>query len=210
LRFDQKEIESRGRLWQILCEDFLQKFIKKEDIVMDIGAGYCEFLNNISCKKKIAVDINPDTSEFANKDVVVLKVRVNAIPKKFDGKVNVIFMSNFLEHLDSREEVLMVLNRANHILKKDGKLILIQPNIDLVKNSYWDFMDHKVVLNTRSIKEALDITGFNVEIFTKRFLPYTTKRNYVPMRHLLLKLYLKFPPFLRPYVGESFVVARKK
>lgn len=209
-RFDSKENETRGKLWKILCETFLQKFIQEDDAIMDIGAGYCEFLNNIKCKRKIAVDINPDTKKFAAKDIEVLRVQLGGIPQKFDKNIDVVFMSNFLEHLNSKDDILFVLSRVYRLLNKNGKVIIIQPNIDLVKEAYWDFIDHKVALNTKSLKEALDITGFKIDVFIERFLPYTTKRKYVPMRHLLLKLYLKLPTFIRPSVGESFIVATKK
>lgn len=209
-RFDAQENETRGRLWKVFCESFLQKFIKREDVVLDIGAGYCEFLNNIYCRRKIAVDINPDTRRVAGKDVEVLQVRATSIPKRFDGKIDVVFMSNVLEHLDSKDDVLAALSRAYRLLRKGGKLIIVQPNIDLVREAYWDFIDHKVALNTKSLHEALTTCGFTIDRFIEKFLPYTTKRKYVPMRHLLLRLYLKIPPILRPFAGESFILAVKK
>lgn len=209
-RFNSQENEARGKLWKVFCKIFLQDFIKRDGVVMDIGAGYCEFLNNIRCKRKIAVDINPDTKRFAAKDVEILPVRATNIQKRFDGKIDIVFMSNFLEHLDSKDEVLAVLSRVHRLLKKRGKVIIIQPNIDLTKEAYWDFIDHKVALNTRSLKEALATSGFTINLFIEKFLPYTTKRKYLPLRHLLLRLYLKIPPILRPFAGESFILAVKK
>lgn len=209
-RFDAQENETRGKLWKVFCESFLQKFIKRNDIVMDIGAGHCEFLNNIDCKRKIAVDINPDTRQFAGKDVEVLRVRATNILKKFDGKIDVVLMSNFLEHLDSKDDVLATIFRVYRLLRKRGKLIIVQPNIDLVREAYWDFIDHKVALNTKSLMEALATCGFTIDRFIEKFLPYTTKRKYLPMKHLLLRLYLKIPPILRPFAGESFILAIKK
>ena len=31
---------------------FFQKYIPEEETVLEIGAGYCEFINNIKAKKK--------------------------------------------------------------------------------------------------------------------------------------------------------------
>lgn len=209
-RFNKEDNIRRLMMWKILCEYFLQKFIHKNDVVLDMGAGYCEFINTIKCRKKIAVDINPDTKEFASGDVKVIATSALNVPAKYNSTVDVVFMSNFLEHLESKSEVLSVLEKAFTLLKKGGKLILIQPNIDLVKESYWDFSDHRVALNTKSIKESLEITGFTVDTLIKRFLPYTTKKINLPFGRLLLKIYLKVPSYIRPLAGQSYVVAVKK
>jgi len=60
------------RIWQKLCKNFFQKYVNKNSRVLEIAAGYCEFINNIQAKEKIAVDINPDIEKFASKDVQVL------------------------------------------------------------------------------------------------------------------------------------------
>lgn len=209
VRFKDNELLKRRLLWKTLCFLFFQKYISKTDIVLDIGAGYCEFINNIKCYKKIALDLNPSTKRLANKDVEVLQINAFKIPFKFYGKVDIIFMSNFLEHLHSKEEVIELLSICNKILKKKGKLLLLQPNINLVKESYWDFIDHIIPLNTNCIKEALEIGGFKIEKFIEKFLPYSTKNRLLPKNKILIKLYLKIPSFIRPFAGQSFVLAIK-
>ncbi|HOJ40749.1 MAG TPA: hypothetical protein PKX93_05440 [bacterium] len=39
--------ENRQKIWARLCQDFFQRFIRESDRVLDVGAGYCEFINNI-------------------------------------------------------------------------------------------------------------------------------------------------------------------
>lgn len=209
-RFSQRERKRKYIMWKKLCDIFLQQFVGKNDTVMDMGSGYCEFINNIKCAKKIAVDVNPDMKEFADKNVEVINKNIFDLPKKFKNSIDVIFLSNFLEHLNTKEEVLSVLSTANKLLKKKGKMILLQPNIDLVKESYWDFIDHKVVLNTRSIKEVMDLSGFRIKLFIRKFLPYTTKMPYLPMSKNLIKFYLSIPQIIRPFAGQSFLVAVKR
>ena len=46
-RFTEKENATRKMVWKVLCKDFFQKYVKKSSTLMDIGAGYCEFINNI-------------------------------------------------------------------------------------------------------------------------------------------------------------------
>lgn len=217
-RFSDAENKQRNIVWQTLSQFWLQRYIKKVDTVMDFGAGYCEFLNNIECREKIAIDINPDTLKKANKGIKVLQVDVLSIPRELEGKIDVIFMSNFLEHLRSKEEVIKVLEKANKLLKKNGRVLILQPNIDLIKESYWDFIDHNIPLNTKSLTEALNITGFDVKELREKFLPYTSKNrvqefisySLPSFQASLIKLYLKLPAFLRVAAGQSFILAFKK
>ena len=46
------ESQKRNSLWKVLCKNFFQHFISEDDIVLDIAAGGCEFINNIKAKKK--------------------------------------------------------------------------------------------------------------------------------------------------------------
>ena len=69
-RFD-KDAQKRDVMWKILCKDYFQKFIKPTDTVLDLAAGYCEFINHIKCEQKIAVDLNEKTKEKAVKGVKV-------------------------------------------------------------------------------------------------------------------------------------------
>lgn len=208
-RFSQSERLNKNVMWKTLCSTYIQNYIGRTDTVMDIGAGYCEFINNIKCGQRIAVDLNPDTRKTANRDVYVINKSIFDIPTKYNHSINVVFLSNFLEHLNSKDEILNVLAKIYKLLKPSGKIILLQPNIDLVKEAYWDFIDHKVALNTKSITEALTVSGFKISTFIKKFLPYTTKNSLLPISPKLLKIYLTIPQIIRPFTGQSFVVAIK-
>lgn len=208
-RFNKSDYLIREKIWRVLCRNVFQKMIDKDAVLMDIGAGYCEFINNIDCKRKIAVDLNPDTKIRAGADVEVLNTSIMDLPNKLEGKIDVIFMSNFLEHLNSKKELMSVIEKSYSLLKKRGKLIILQPNIDLVKEKYWDFIDHSIPLNLSSLTEALEAVGFRNEVAVKRFLPYTTKNNLMPFIDYLMKLYLLLPSFLRPFAGQSLLVAAK-
>lgn len=208
-RFSEVENKKRNEVWQVLCSSVLQKYVKRSDTVIDIAAGYCEFINNIKCGRKIAIDINPDVKKYAQKGIETYLVKATKIPAKLNGKIDIAFVSNFFEHLSTKEELLEILSKINYILKGGGKIIIMQPNINLVKEHYWDFIDHKLPLNSESLKEALSISGFKVEEFIERFLPYTTKGK-LPAGVFFLKIYLSIPPTLRPFAGQSFIVAKKQ
>lgn len=207
-RFD-KSVEKRNVMWQVLCKDFFQKLIKPSDTVLDLAAGYCEFINNIHCKKKIAVDLNEKTKAMAAKNVTVYQALSTNMPKSLTGKVDVVFTSNFFEHLDSKNELIDTLKEVHRVLKPNGKIMVLQPNIRLVGNKYWDYVDHTLPLTERSLFEALYLTGFAVTYQKVRFLPYTANSN-IPASPLLIRLYLRLP-FVQFLMGkQTFVVAEKK
>jgi len=207
-RFNRTEHAQRVRLWKILCAYYFQKLISKDDTVVDVAAGRCEFINAIKCKRKIAVDLNVETKKYADKSVEVLKIDALKLTSKLGGKVNVVFMSNFLEHLGTKRDVLTLFNQVNKILVSSGRVIILQPNINLAKEKYWDFIDHHIALNDKSVVEALEVSGFEMERSIVRFLPYSTKSIF-PISPVLVKIYLLLPAFLRPFAGQSLFVARK-
>lgn len=210
LRFTSFERVRKNTLWRVLCEEFLQQFIKKTDFVLDVGAGHCEFINNITCGKKVALDINNDIKKFAGKDVRVISASVKVLQDKFrDNSLDIIFMSNLLEHLDSKEEVFRLLNEAYQVLKKGGKLLIMQPDINLVGHTYWDFFDHKVPITCASLLEVLASIKYKIKYLKSPFLPYSTKVRFLPLNPTLLRLYLKLRP-LHYIFGKQFFVCAEK
>jgi len=206
-RFDKDE-HKREVMWKILCKDYFQKFINKDDTVLDLAAGYCEFINNIKCGKKIAVDLNEKTKVKANGDVKVYQALSTSLPKSLTGKVDVVFTSNFFEHLDSKNELIDTLKEVHRVLKPGGKIMVLQPNIRLVGNQYWDYVDHTLPLTEKSLYEAFLLTDFKLEYQKVRFLPFTANSR-IPAAPLLIKAYLKFPPAQLFMGKQTFAVAIK-
>jgi hypothetical protein len=62
----------RSALWQVLTRSYLQRWVKATDVVLDVGAGYCEFINNIQASRKWALDLNPMTAVKAGAGVTVI------------------------------------------------------------------------------------------------------------------------------------------
>ena len=207
-RFDKHTLEQKYRVWKVICEDFLQRFIEPTDVVLDMGAGTCEFINNITCGKKYAVDINPDTETFAAEDVVVLRPDSQHLLALEQSSVNVVFASNFFEHLPDRQSVIDTLAEIRRVLVHNGKLIIVQPNVKYLYMQYWDYFDHQIALSEESMREAIITSGFTIERLQARFLPYTFRSRY-PKGRFFVRTYLRFPIIQRIFGKQMFILARK-
>jgi SAM-dependent methyltransferase len=206
-RFPEAALADKNAIWKVICTSFMAKFVKPTDTVVDIGAGYCEFINNIDAGKKIAVDLNPDVRNFANPDVTIINESCTSISALAENSADVVFMSNFLEHLPDKQLIFDTFVEARRILRPGGKILILQPNIRFVGGEYWDFFDHHTALTDRSLVEALGLAGFDIETCIPRFLPYTT-RSALPQHPLLVKLYLHVPLAWRFLGKQAFVVGR--
>lgn len=209
-RFNPTQQRAKIALWKVLIHDFLQKYVPYHSTVLDIGGGYCEFINQIKAKQKVLIDLNPDAKAFAHSDVSVLNLDIlhedkhSLIPThQFD----IIFVSNFFEHLHSKEELIKVLAFCHSRLKVGGSLLVIQPNFKYAYKEYYDFIDHYLPITDASLKEVLQAVGYSVDELIPRFLPFTTKGR--PSSPLLLKLYLKIPLAWFFLGGQMFVKATR-
>ncbi len=208
-RFNSKEIEFKNKMWKILCEDFFQRFIDSEDTVLDTGGGYCEFINNIKCGRKIAVDLNEDIKNYADKNVEVYNKSIMDLDFLGNNTIDKVFISNFLEHIDKNSISILLKNINLKISYGGGEILIMGPNIKYCYREYWDFFDHITPLSDKSIIEALEMNGFEVVKVIDRFLPFSTKSS-LPKNMFLIKLYLKMPIFWKIFGKQFFIVAKKK
>lgn len=191
-RFEQDSAQ-RDAVWQVLCGDYFPRFVARDATVLDLAAGYCEFINNIECGRKIAVDLNPETRQRAAAGVEFFEAASTALPDELAGAIDVVFVSNFFEHLDDKGELMQTLAEIHRVLRPGGQLIVMQPNIKLIGGAYWDFVDHSLPLTEASLREAFELSGFRVTFEKRRFLPYTMQSR-LPAHPLLVKAYLRLPP----------------
>ncbi len=197
----------RKVLWTTLVESYFQQFIGPDDTVLDLAAGYCEFINTIRCGRKVAVDLNPTIRSVAGPDVEVVHRPSTDLPDNLTDQVDVAWVSNFFEHLPDSAAMLSTLRELHRVLRPGGRLMVLQPNIRLTGAAYWDFVDHSLPITEKSLTEALTLTGFTVDTMKVRFLPYTTESR-LPISAALIRLYLKLPPAQYLLGQQTFVVAQ--
>ena len=197
----------RTRVWRVLAPYFGQWF-PSTGTVLDLGAGYCEFINNATAGVKYAMDLNPDVHKRAAEGIAVLQQDCSQPWPLTEGELDAVFTSNFLEHLPDKAAVSTVLANAYRCLKPGGRFIAMGPNIKYVPGAYWDFFDHYVQLTEMSLAEALKNCGFEIEKQAARFLPYTMShgRQYPVW---VLRLYLAIPAAW-PLFGKQFLVIARK
>lgn len=196
----------RNKVWGVLCQ-FFSRWIPPDATVLDLGCGYCEFINSISAKRKYAMDLNPDMERMAAPHVSRLHQDCS-MPWTLPVNLDVVFTSNFFEHLPDKAALERTLQNALGALRPGGCLIAMGPNIKYVPGAYWDFFDHYIALTELSLSEVLRKCGFEIEQSVDRFLPYTMSqgRTY-PL--WMLKTYLAMPWAWRFFGKQFLVVARK-
>ncbi len=207
-RFPEEERRQKERIWTILCSQFFQRYVEPEWTVLDLAAGYCEFINTIHARRKIAVDLNPETASFAAPGVEFILAPSDHIVEIADGTIDCVFVSNFFEHLPNKDALTATLTEMRRVLRSGGRLLILQPNIRFLNGSYWDFFDHYLPLTDRTLVEALELVGMKPVEVRPRFLPYTTKSRF-PKATWLIRVYLKMPFVWRILGKQAWVVAEK-
>lgn len=204
-RFQQFKDEKDFRLsmWKVLVDDYFQQYVSSDDIVLDIPCGYGEFSTHIKAKKVIGVDLNPDSKQYLPKNVIFIQSSSDKIKLK-DNSVDVIFVSNFFEHI-THDVLRRTLFEFHRILKPKGRVMVLQPNIRFAAHDYWMFFDHINPVDDRALDEIFEITGFELVKKVERFLPYTTKSK-LPKNLFFIKLYLRFPLLWRVMGKQSFLL----
>lgn len=201
-------LEYRQLVWKQLNSSWFSAWVRPESTVLDLGCGYCEFINNIPARKKYGMDLNPDTAGNAAPGVTILQQDCSQTWQIQPESLDVVFTSNFFEHLPTKTHLEQTLREAWRALKPEGKLIAMGPNIKYVPGAYWDFYDHHIALTELSLTEVMKKCGFVMEKVTARFLPYTMSndRRY-PL--WILRLYLLLP-MVWPWFGKQFLVIARK
>jgi len=206
-RFAGQE-NQREEVWVTLNRHFFQRWVDSQGTVLDLGAGYCEFINSIHARNKLALDLNPATRQHAAEGVRVLAQDVAEPWQIPSASVDVVFTSNFLEHLAAKDVLIHCLKEAMRILRPGGRFIALGPNIRFAYSVYWDFLDHYLPLSDRSLVEALELCGFRLETVIPQFLPFTMKgRSRTPT--FLIRIYLALPWAWRIFGKQFLVVASR-
>lgn len=207
MRFSRTE-QYRNDVWRILCDEYFGRLIPPEARVLDLGSGWGEFINNIRAAQKYAIDLNPDAKQRLSEDIHFLHQDCSHEWPLESESLDIVFASNFLEHLPDKGHVERTVAEAHRCLTSDGLVICLGPNLKHVGGAYWDFWDHFIPITDLSLSELLRLKGFRIQSSIPRFLPYSMSTGKTPPL-LLVKMYLRLP-CLWPLFGKQFLVVGSK
>lgn len=206
-RFSDADARAKRRVWREIARH-LQRYVPPDARILDLACDRGDFITNIHARERWATDIRNCTQDLPPD---VRFVQANGLqlddhlpPEYFD----VTFVSNYLEHLPSRDAVIAQLLVIRRLLRSSGRVMILQPNIRLTGPSYWDFIDHTVALTDRSLLEAAELAGFDQERMIRRFLPYTTKSRF-PKDPRIVRAYLALRPIWFLFGKQTLFIGRR-
>ncbi|MBD2722510.1 class I SAM-dependent methyltransferase [Hymenobacter armeniacus] len=209
-RFQSTNETKKKVVWTALATWLYHGYLNRPGRVLDLAGGLCEFINAIPAAEKWTIDLSEAfIREHADPGVHVLvgnNLEVEIPENYFDG----IFVSNFLEHLETQKEVAIFLERMYASLKKGGRIVVMGPNFKHTYKEYFDFADHTVVLTDLGVAEHLHGAGFTVLKSIGRFFPLSFRSgSFLPVTPLTVKTYLHTPLAWR-VMGKQFLVVAEK
>jgi cyclopropane fatty-acyl-phospholipid synthase-like methyltransferase len=197
---------ARPLVWSVVAEH-LSPFIPPDAEVLEIGAGYCDWINQVRAARRVAVDVWPEVRRFAGAGVDSQVLDVSTDLRTFPpGSFDTVLASNILEHFvpDVTAEIVA---DVFALLRPGGRLLIIQPNFAHAPRQYFDDYTHRSVFTHVSLPALLRSRGFLIDAVKPRFLPYSMRGSRLPIQRWLVRAYLQSP--FKPMAGQMLVVARK-
>jgi SAM-dependent methyltransferase len=195
----------RDAAWAHIVEYLQRWWNPAAATILDVGAGYCTFINNAAAARRVAVDIHPRLREYAAPEVETIHASASDLAPLSDEMFDVVFASNLLEHL-TRKDIGLALGEFRRVLRSGGRLILIQPNFRLCAKKYFDDYTHLTPISDRSMRDLLAVAGFRIVRVEPRFLPLTLKGRGGNLP-FLIPFYLRLP--WRPFAGQMLFIAEE-
>jgi ubiquinone/menaquinone biosynthesis C-methylase UbiE len=194
----------RATTWSALWTYFFRHHVRPDDCVLDLGAGYGDFINSVTAKTRIAVDQWPGMADHLAQGVVPIVTSATDLSPVAGASVDFALASNLFEHL-TREEARATLAELRRVMKAGGTLALLQPNYRYAYREYFDDYTHIVAYSHIALADLLQAEGWRVTTVKPRFLPLTIKSR-LPTWGWLIGAYLRSP--IKPMGKQMLVMAQ--
>lgn len=196
----------RATVWQVVAEH-LSSWILPQAHVLEIGAGYCAWINAVRAARRVAIDVWPEVGRHAAPGVEARVLdAATALRGLGASAFDVVLASNVLEHFDPDAAGRIVADTW-YVLRPGGRMIVIQPNFRHAWHNYFDDYTHRSIFTDVSLPALLRANGFAIDLVKARFLPYSMRDSRLPIRGWLVRAYLHSP--VKPLAGQMLVVAHK-
>lgn len=196
----------RDIVWKALWRYYFSKRIGPDDCVLDLGCGYGEFINNVTARRRIGVDLWDAMPGHVADGVEAIVGPASDLEAIDSGSVDYAFSSNLFEHL-TKDELAETLRQLKDKLSTRGTLTTLQPNYRYCAKEYFDDFTHVTVWSHVSLADFLDANGYEVIEVRPRFLPLTVKSR-LPVWPALIGAYLASP--VKPLGKQMLLVARPR
>ena len=196
----------RDVVWKALWRYFFSDRIGPGDCVLDLGCGYGEFINNVTARHRIGIDLWDAMPSHVDAGVRAIVGPVSNLSAIDDNSVDYAFSSNLFEHL-TKQELADTLDQLKAKLSPRGTLTTLQPNYRYCAAEYFDDYTHVSVWSHISLADFLEANGFEVIETRPRFLPLTVKSR-LPVWPPLIGAYLASP--VKPLGKQMLLVARPR
>jgi ubiquinone/menaquinone biosynthesis C-methylase UbiE len=194
----------RGVLWKALWRFWFSRLIAPDHCVLELGAGYGEFINSVVARRRVALDIWPGFTNYLTPGVEGVVASATDLDFLDDQSVDFVFASNLFEHL-TQSDFATVLDRLRPKLRPGATLNILQPNYRYAFREYFDDYTHVAVYSHISLGDFLTAHGYTVIENHPRFLPLTIKSR-LPISPRLIQAYLLSP--FRPMGKQMLIRAR--
>ncbi len=114
---------NRAAVWRHVT-DYLARWIPADSRVLELGAGWCDFANLVQAAEVVALDADPTVERAAGPCVTAVVGDCTDLSRFDDGRFDVVFASNLVEHLD-REAAERLVDESRRVLRPGGRLILL-------------------------------------------------------------------------------------
>lgn len=200
----------RDLVWKEVVRWIERRYLQPDARVLDVGAGYCNFINNVTASRRCAVDVFTKFPTFANPDVETHISSCTDMSFFADDSFDVVFASNLAEHL-GRSDLILFLGEVRRVLRLGGLLILMQPNFKYCSATYFDDYTHLQIFTDASLYDFLEAYGLKIRESLPKFMPVNMKstlRLNLPFLPLIVRSYLSMP--FKPFAGQMLMVAENQ
>jgi SAM-dependent methyltransferase len=196
----------RNIVWREIIR-YLSHRLPLGNTVLDVGCGYGEFINNVPCGHKYALDASPEMAKYLDPAVKFVSAYACATERCFPHDAfDFIFSSNLLEHL-KREEIGPLLASFRKLLKPGGHIGILMPNYRLTAARYFDDYTHQTAVSDVALRDWMMSEGLEIVISEPGFMPFSMKGSRTPVHPWLIRLWL-WSPF-KPGAGQVLIVGRR-